>query len=359
MENPKFTSNTQIEESGQWKNNGWNVTPSSTYGGNVGLGWKAFDKNPNNEGWVSSKRWEAPNSGHLTITYPSIVNVSKMILYLQKHFDGRPGHSQTYTIQVSKDGSSFTNVNTSRKIVEEKGNVTIHEIVLDTPISGKLFRFTARGIESVGLAEWKIFTGSTTAPPTSTTAPPTSTTAPPTFQTPLPTTTAPIQNNSEDFSKYYTNENGDDISFNKDEMSCAVGCYEDDSCKGFAYDAANKVCKPMNSLQETVPETFNRYRKKSDRVQINKNIKVELKYNISNNKAVVGQDYKTTSGLGIEYNQNAKVMHIVNQLSESKKLTHQYIPFTIQPIGNKYHVIANNAVLGKLKIKDSQYVVEK
>ena len=186
----------------------------------------------------------------------------------------------------------------------------------------------------------------------------TPTTQPPTFPTPIPTKAAPITT-FEDFSKYYVKSDGEGAVFKEDENKCAIGCYGDDSCKGFAYDPGNKVCKPMNSLQETVPETFFRYRKKTERVPINKNIKVELKYNISNNKAVVGQDYKTISGLGIEYNQNAKVMYIVNQLSESKKITHQYIPFTIQPIGNKYNVIANNAVLGKLKIKNNNYVVVK
>lgn len=359
MENPKFASNTKIEESGQWKNNGWNVTPSSTYGGNVGLGWKAFDKNPNNEGWVSSKRWEAPNSGHLTITYPSIVNVSKMILYLQKHFDGRPSHSQTYTIQASKDGSSFTNVSTKRKIVEEKGNITTHEILFDTPITGKLFRFTARGIESVGLAEWKIFTQTTGTPVTTAPIKDIVTSSPPTFQTPLPTKAAPIQNNPEDFSKYYTNENGDLVNFNQDEMSCAIGCYENDSCKGFAFDDMNKVCKSMSNLQEVIPDTYKRYRKKQNNVEINKNIAVELKYNISDNNAIVGQEFKPTSGLGIAYRENEKVMNIVNQLSNTKKSTHQFVPFTIQPIGNKYNVIVNNTVLGKLKIKNSQYVVER
>ena len=147
--------------------------------------------------------------------------------------------------------------------------------------------------------------------------------------------------------------------------NCGIGCYEKEDCKGFVYSEDTKSCVNLTDLsQRTNYPQSKAYRKKvkSQPVSTSK-MNVELKYKIDNNYAIVGDTYKPINVLGLEWNlPNGFVNNIVpisSKLPESKKQTHSFVPFTLQPINNTYNVIVNNQAIGKLQISNNKYVVVK
>lgn len=145
--------------------------------------------------------------------------------------------------------------------------------------------------------------------------------------------------------------------------NCGIGCYEKEDCKGFVFSEETKACINLNDLSKRTNYPQSRAYRKKVKVQPVTKMNVELKYNIDNNYAIVGNTYKPINVLGLEWSlPNGYVnnmISIASQLTESKKGTHSFVPFTLQPVNNIYNVIVNNQIVGKLSINNNRYVVVK